>query len=370
MADDAYPDTTIAAEAVRRLRAARESPGQPFFMAVGFLKPHLPFCAPKRYWDLYERRAFKLPGRTSPPDGAPAYAPQFGGELRQYAEIPERGALNENLQRTLIHGYHAAVSYMDAQLGRVIAALDESGLAPSTIIVLWGDHGWHLGDHGMWCKHTNYEQATRIPLIVAAPGSSAAGADSAALIETVDLYPTLCELAGIPLPAGIDGRSFAAVVRDPAREHRDHATHVYPRGERLGRAIRTARHRLVEWKEPGSPDATAELELYDYEIDSEETVNLAGTQPQVVARLRRLLAQQPEARPQVRSIAAQANPNSDRAALFASKDSDADGKLTREEFMAGQPDPASAADRFNRFDTTTDGVLSREEFINRGKPAP
>ena len=222
--DDAYPDATIAAEAVRRLRAAKESSGERFFMAVGFLKPHLPFCAPKRYWDLYERRAFKLPGRTSPPDGAPAYAPQFGGELRQYAEIPERGALNEDLQRTLIHGYHAAVSYMDAQLGRVIAALDETGLAANTIIVLWGDHGWHLGDHGMWCKHTNYEQATRIPLIVAAPGLSAAGANSAALIETVDLYPTLCELAGIPLPDGhrwqeLRGSRARSGARTPRPRH-------------------------------------------------------------------------------------------------------------------------------------------------------
>jgi iduronate 2-sulfatase len=189
---------------------------------------------------------------------------------------------------------------MDAQLGRVIAALDETGLAANTIIVLWGDHGWHLGDHGMWCKHTNYEQATRIPLIVAAPGLSAAGANSAALIETVDLFPTLCELADIPLPNGIDGRSFAAVVRDPAREHRDHVTHVYPRGERLGRAIRTARHRLVEWKKTGSPDAAAEVELYDYEIDPEETGNLAARLPDVVGRLRLLLAQQNDAKPQWR----------------------------------------------------------------------
>jgi iduronate 2-sulfatase len=307
--DDAYPDAAIADEAIRRLGIAKEKPGEPFFLAVGFLKPHLPFCAPKKYWDLYERRAFKLPAWTVPPDDAPPYAPQFGGELRQYAGIPERGALDDELQRTLIHGYHAAISFVDAQLGRVIAALDETGLAANTIVVLWGDHGWHLGDHGMWCKHTNYEQAARIPLVIAAD-TAPAGRTSGALIESVDLYPTLCELAGIRAPAGIDGTSFATVVRDPAREHRDHITHVYPRGERLGRAIRTARHRLVEWKRPGAPADTAEFELYDYDDDPEETVNRAAGEPEVVAHLRRLLGRQAEAKPQWRPAPAPAEPKS------------------------------------------------------------
>src|SRR4029077_4166233 len=130
--------------------------------------------------------------------------------------IPESGALAEDLQRTLIHGYHAAVSYMDAQLGRVLDELDRLGLASKTIIILWGDHGWHLGDHGMWCKHTNYEEATHIPLLVIAPGITAPGSRSMAMVETVDLYPTLAELAGLPLPGGLDGRSFVPALRDPA----------------------------------------------------------------------------------------------------------------------------------------------------------
>ena len=159
----------IADEAVRRLLSAKARPDQPLFLAVGFLKPHLPFCAPQKYWDLYDRANFKLAARREPPAGAPSYAPQFGGELRNYKDIPAQGALPDDLQRTLIHGYHAATSYMDAQLGRVLTALDETGLAKNTIIVLWGDHGWHLGDHGMRCKHTNYEQAARIPLVVVAP---------------------------------------------------------------------------------------------------------------------------------------------------------------------------------------------------------
>ncbi len=212
VADSAYADGMIADEAIKRLRAAKDKPGEPFFMGVGFLKPHLPFCAPKKYWDLYRAEAFPLPEIKGPPAGAPEFAPTTWGELRAYTDIPPTGPLDDAMTRHLIHGYHAAVSFMDAQLGRVLDALDATGLAKDTIIVLWGDHGWHLGDHGMWCKHTNYEQAARIPVIVAAPGMKAA-AKTAALIETVDIYPTLCELAGLPAPSGLDGASFAAALR-------------------------------------------------------------------------------------------------------------------------------------------------------------
>ena len=132
---------------------------------------------------------------------------------------------------------------MDAQLGRVLDALDETGLAKNTVIVLWGDHGWHLGDHGMWCKHSNYEQAARIPVIVSVPGQMPGATD--ALIESVDIYPTLCELTGIATPAGLDGSSFAATVADPKAPTKDAILHVYPRAERIGRALRTERYRLV-----------------------------------------------------------------------------------------------------------------------------
>jgi iduronate 2-sulfatase len=306
--DNAYPDGALADEAIRRLRAAKDKPTEPFFLAVGFVKPHLPFCAPRKYWDLYDRAAFALPARQTPPDGAPAYAAQFGGELRQYAGVPEKGPIPPELARTLLHGYHACVSYMDAQLGRVLDALDQTGLAKNTIIVLWGDHGWHLGDHGMWCKHTNYEQAARIPLLVAAPGVTRPGGRTAALAESVDIYPTLAEMAGLPapqVPQGLDGHSLVPLLRDPAAAGKEAIYHVYPRRpggrELLGRAVRTARHRLVEWKAVGAATATAELELYDYEADSAETRNLAGEQPEVVARLRALLADQPEAKKPVRA---------------------------------------------------------------------
>jgi len=246
--DSTYGDGRIADEAVRRLASAAKKPDEPFFMAVGFHKPHLPFVAPKKYWDLYDRSDFEPDKITRPPEGAPDFAPTNWSELRQYSDIPDTGPLPPERQRELIHGYHAATSYMDAQLGRVIAELDRTGLAKNTIIVLWGDHGWHLGDHGMWCKHTNYEQAAHLPLMVVAPGVTKAGTRVRGLVETVDLYPTLCELAGLPAPAGLDGASLLPVLRDPAAPTKEAVFHVYPRGGLLGRAVRTARHRLVEWK--------------------------------------------------------------------------------------------------------------------------
>ncbi len=370
--DNTYGDGAIADEAIKRLHKAKEKPDQPFFLAVGFLKPHLPFCAPKKYWDLYDPAQFKLAEVRTPPQDAPDFAPQFGGELRQYAGIPERGALPDDLQRNLIHGYHAATSYMDAQLGRVLDALDENGFGKNTIIVLWGDHGWHLGDHGMWCKHTNYEQATRIPLIVSAPGLKS-GVKSQALAETVDLYPTLCELAGVPSAATqkLDGASFAATLKDPTQATKDSIIHVYPRGQGLlGRAIRTARHRLVEWKKPGESADNAVFELYDYETDPLETKNLAAQQPAVVAQMRAILARHPEAKPQISGAQSPAKPPTDRAALFAQKDKNTDSQLTREEFMANQPDPEQARKRFTAFDVNKDGVLSRDEFITMGQIKP
>ena len=366
--DNRYGDGVIADEAVKRLEAAKQKPDVPFFLAVGFLKPHLPFVAPKKYWDLYDPASFKLPALQSAPAGAPEFAPTTWGELRQYRDIPEQGPLTQEQAIHLIHGYHAATSYMDAQLGKVLDALDASGLAGNTIIVLWGDHGWHLGDHGMWCKHTNYEQATRIPFIVAAPGIQSARTQ--ALIESCDIYPTLAELAQLPAPPQGDGRSFAEVLKNPATAVRDHVIHVYPRGGGLiGRAIRTQRHRLVEWKKPGAAPETADLELYDYEADPAERKNLAAEQPDVVAMLRQFLAQHPEAKPQISSKpeAAAKKPAQDRGKMFDQRDKDKDGQLTKEEFLLNQPDPEEAPKRFPKFDTDGNGTLSRDEFIKGGK---
>jgi len=372
VADDTYDDGRIATEAARRLRAAAAAPETPFFLAVGFFKPHLPFVAPERYWRLHDPDALPRPRRSTAPDGAPPYAAATWGELRQYKDIPDQGPLDDAVARRLVHGYYAATSYADAQIGRVLDALDETGLAANTIVVLWGDHGWHLGDHGQWCKHSNYEQAARIPLVISAPGVTRAASRTAALAETVDLYPTLCELAGLPVPSGLDGRSLVPVLKDPAADTKEAVFHFYPRNALMGRAVRTADHRLVEWKKPGAPSSEAVLELYDYKADPAETRNLAATQPDTVARLRAILARQPEAKPQFSAKAPAAGkkpaaPAKDRGAMFDKRDANKDGKLTREEFLKGQPDPEEAPKRFPLFDKDGDGTLSRDEFIAGGR---
>jgi iduronate 2-sulfatase len=372
VADDFYADGQTALEAVRRLEAAAQKPTEPFFLAVGFIRPHLPFVAPKKYWDLYPSDQVPMPQVTEPPVGAPEYAGQFGGELRQYSDIPEKGDLDEALTRRLIQGYYAATSYADAQIGLVLAALERLALADNTVVVLWGDHGWHLGDHRFWCKHTNYEQAARIPLILAGPGI-AKGGKTQAMVETADLYPTLAALAGLPERAGLDGRSFTPSLADPAAPARDHVIHVYPRNALLGRAIRTERYRMVEWKKPGADAAEAEFELYDYQEDPLETKNLASDRAEIMAELRRLLATHPEAKPQFKEAAASAAksppkaPAKDRVAMFLKRDLDGDGRLTREEFLRNQPDPEDAPKRFPVFDADGDGYLSQEEFVKSGK---
>jgi iduronate 2-sulfatase len=304
VADDAYADGRVARETVRRLRAAQGRP-EPFFIAAGFARPHLPYTVPRKYWQLHDPAKFALATRTSPPEGAPPYAPKAPlGELNQYDPVPEKPPLSPELQRTLIHGYYASTSYVDAQIGQVLDALAQLGLAENTIVLFWGDNGFSFGHHGLWTKHTNYEEANHIPLVLAGPGIPR-GKRTRALVETVDLFPTLCALTGIPAPAGpqpIDGTSLLPVLRDPAAAVKDHVYHAFPRqrpgkGEWIGRAIRTARHRLVEWKPPGGDPALAEYELYDYETDPAESANLAAREPATVARLRELLARHPEARP-------------------------------------------------------------------------
>lgn len=307
--DSAYAEGRIADEGIRRLTNYAHS-NQPFFLALGFTKPHMPFNAPTKYWDLYDPTQLPLAEYRERPVGAPAYAHKSLGELNQYFPVPEgyNGILEEELQRKLVHGYYASLSFMDAQVGRVMQALDELKLSENTIVVVWGDHGWHLGDHGSWTKHSNYEQANRIPIIFAGPGVAYPNSATDALAETVDIYPTLAELAGLPPPAAIvpqpfDGKSLVAVLQDPNTTVKDHAYHAYPRGQKgdtrmIGRAIRTARYRMVEWKAPGAPTATADYELYDYEQDPLETLNIASTQPDVLMELKGILATLPEAKAQ------------------------------------------------------------------------
>ena len=284
--DNQYGDGMIADEAIERLRAAKAKAGEQFFLAVGFLKPHLPFVAPKKYWDMHDRNAFKLAQPQTPPAGAPGYAPQFGGELRNYKDIPAKDTLPADLQRTLIHGYYAATSYMDAQAGRVLAELEKLGLAQNTIVVLWGDHGWHLGEHGHWGKVTNYEDATRAPLIIASPGQRQ-GAEVKAITELLDVYPTLCDLTGLSKPAHLQGTSLTPLLGESKTAlHEAAISQMTPNASKdgvMGWTLRTPRYRYIEWRRadlstdnPRITDQVESVELYDYQTDPLERENLAG----------------------------------------------------------------------------------------------
>lgn len=302
--DEAYADGRVASHAVDRLRSLSSKPDQPFFLAVGFVRPHLPFSAPRKYWEMYDRDELPMPEYEKAPEGAPKYAVKRRGEITAFKPVPTQDVIYEDdLKRDLIHGYYASMSYMDTQVGRVLDEVEALGLDENTIIVLWGDHGWHLGDHGSWTKHSNHEQANRIPIIVYAPGVTQAGSSTGQLAETVDIYTTLSSLAGLPRPNGpqpIDGIDLTPALRDPNKRIREHAYHSYPKGSRMGRAIRTERYRLVEWQLLKESNAKPEYELYDYVKDPLETKNVASSQPKVLARMLKILAQEPPAKKQIK----------------------------------------------------------------------
>jgi arylsulfatase A-like enzyme len=277
--DDAYLDGKIAVRAIEDLERLKKA-GKPFFLAVGFLKPHLPFNAPKRYWDLYDPSGVRLPSNYHPPRDAPKQALHNWGELRGYTQVPPRGPLPDEMALTLIRGYHACVSYTDRQIGRVLDALERLGLADETIVVLWGDHGWNLGEHTLWCKHCNFDTALRVPLILKVPGFPA-GQRTRALVEFVDLYPTLCELCGIDLPAHLEGTSLVPLLEDPQRPWK---TAVFSRWID-GDSIRTDRFLYTEWR-GREGDVVARM-LYDHREDPEENVNIAAG-PEQADRVRDL----------------------------------------------------------------------------------
>lgn len=289
--DNTYKDGQTAETAIAALRRLRGRP-EPFFLAVGFSKPHLPFIAPRKYWDLYDPAKIRLAPNPNPPDGAPAFALTSSGELRNYSGIPAEGPIPDATARTLKHGYYAAASYTDAQIGKVLDELDHSGLAANTIVVLWGDHGWKLGEHGAWAKHSNFENDTNAPLILSAPRMKARGKRTRALVEFVDIYPTLAELAGLtPLPAHLEGVSMKPLLDDPALPWKKAAFSQYPRGrQRMGYSMRTDRYRFTVWVARGNPQAVETTELYDHQLDPQENTNLAG-RPENAALLRQLMQQ-------------------------------------------------------------------------------
>jgi len=289
--DNTFHDGALADMAVTALRDLKQKQ-EPFFLAVGFIRPHLPFVSPKKYWDLYDPAKIPLAPNPFRPKGAPEYAVLEGGELHAYVGVPQ-GHLPDDFARKLKHGYYAAVSYMDAQVGRVLDELEKLGLRDNTIIILWGDHGWKLGEHDAWCKHSNVENDTWAPLILSVPGMKNAGKRTDALVEFVDIYPTLADLAGLSLPGHLEGTSARPVLDDLKRPWKPAAFSQYPRpsgGKQLmGYTMRTDRYRFTAWLHRNDHSKVDAVELYDHQTDPQENTNIAN-EPANAALVKELTA--------------------------------------------------------------------------------
>lgn len=290
--DAAYYDGRIAELATEAIRERAEA-GKPFFLAVGFWKPHSPFNAPKRYWDMYARDEIDMPANPDWPRDAPRIA---WHNSREILGTPAR-SLTPEAVREIRHGYLAAISYLDAQIGKVLAELDRQELTERTVIVFWSDHGYHLGEQTLWAKTSNFELDAHVPLMIAAPGMKANGSSTDALAELLDLYPTLIDICGLPVVNGLAGVSLQPVLRDAKQTVRSAAITQHPRPayykngemEAMGYSLRNERFRYTEWRDPKTQQVLA-CELYDHDQDDQETINLAETDE--YAETRRQLAEQ------------------------------------------------------------------------------
>ncbi len=333
--DQAYLDGFNTDLAIATMKDMVAKSDKPFFLGLGFYKPHLDFIAPKRYWDLYDPTKIPLATQTKGPENGAAMGLHASFELRVRDGIPKSGPIEPELARTLKHAYLACVSYVDAQIGRMIEALEEAGLRDNTIIIVWGDHGWHLGDMGIWGKATNYEIATRVPLMIWTPNMKARGKSTDALVELIDMYPTLCELAGLPIPDHVEGHSFAPLTDNPNQPWKKAAFSQFPdpalrewaanplsqgmretffgpliqeveqriiqqQGDKwdrelfehylMGYTMRTNRYRLVVWRDVRDQEAEpVDVELFDHETDPQETRNVAKDHPEIVRTLSKQL---------------------------------------------------------------------------------
>jgi len=269
--DSIYPDGISIDEALRQLDQLSSDSQTPFFLAVGILRPHLPFGAPARYFHPY--RDAQLPPTPHPAKPVGKTTWHGSGEFMKYNRWKRNP--NEDAEFALVvrKHYAACVSYADAQVGRVMAKLKETGAAANTIVILWGDHGWHLGEHAVWGKHTLFEESLRSPLILSYHGMNQPGEPTDSMVETLDVFPTLCDLAGLPQPAFVDGVSLCPLLEDPAS-----AGHPAISYGRRARTIRTDTHRLIVHED-------GHAELYDHTSTEKETNNIAGANPDLVQRL-------------------------------------------------------------------------------------
>lgn len=329
--DDAYVDGYNTQLAIATLKQMVNKSDKSFFLGMGYKLPHLNWCAPKKYWDLYDRDQIPMATEVEAPVDGATMGLHASFELRTRAGIPKAGPLGEELSRTLKHAYLASTSYVDAQIGLMVKALEEAGVRENTIIIVWGDHGWHLGDMGVWGKATNYEIATRVPMMIWTPDMKTRGAKSDALVELVDIFPTLCELADVPRPDHLEGHSFVPLLDKPDKSWKKAAFSQYPnpalrewaanplskgmretwfgplikevegriitqQGDKwdrelfeehlMGYTMRTDRYRLVVWRDHRDPKTQPlYVELFDHETDPQETTNIAASNPGLVKAL-------------------------------------------------------------------------------------
>jgi iduronate 2-sulfatase len=279
--DNAYVDGQAADAAIEALGRLKD---RPFFLAVGTKRPHLPWAAPRRYWEMHRREDFVVPSENARPfsdEWLRQYPWRYefrpgAGELRGYVDIAPTTVVEPGKAAELRHGYYAAVSYVDAQIGRILDALDKYDLSRRTVVVVWSDHGFHLGENGQWGKKSNTELDLRVPLIVSFPGRATPGARTSALVELVDLAPTLAELAGLPVRAEWEGSSFVPLLAQPDLPWKRAVFSQYVRGGVVGRAVRTAGHRYIEWRREPTGEVV-DRELYDLERDHLQRNNLAAS---------------------------------------------------------------------------------------------
>lgn len=279
--DDQMQDGETAAAAAEFLRS-RQGNEEPFFLAVGFLRPHLPFNAPKRYWELYDPDKLPTAEFRQIPEGSPAWTVNQGF-VKNYHNMPSPEEIDDAFRRRYLQAYLACISYVDACVGNVLQALEQSGKADNTIVVFLGDHGYQMGEYDSWGhKHSNFEISTRAPLLIHVPRMKTQGEATARPVEFLDLYPTLCQLAGLPMPSGVEGENVAVLLDDPSAKVRGYACSEMRRRGRLGHSVRTEDFRLTRWMRNGK---TVELELFDHRGEDLtalsspgllETRNLAG----------------------------------------------------------------------------------------------
>ena len=264
--DDAYNDGETANKSIQDLKNLKAT-GKPFFLAVGFVKPHLPFNAPKKYWDLYDSKKIELPKNNQFQANVPNRARHLWGELRYYKDIPKKGQVSNEMAKKLIHGYYASVSYVDAQVGKLIKGLDDLGMRENTTIILVGDHGWSLMEHGLWVKHSNFEVALQVPLIIS-DSDIQKNKKTNSIAELVDLYPSICDLANISKPDHLEGNSLTNALQNPSKIFKNKAYARYQKGETLI----ADNFFYTEWQ---INDKTVAKMLYDHNTDPDENRNLA-----------------------------------------------------------------------------------------------